>query len=130
MADAEKAYLGWISCDGTKVERVTKITFKSKGEEVDITAFTDTAVSRDLTIDDAELSFTFIREAGATGQNKVLASHAAKTSLTYIRYFNAATEYATLTAKVKELSESPGPKDVRTFDVTLSVSGGATITYI
>lgn len=129
MADAEKAYLGSVKCDGTTVERVIDAPFKSKKLEAETTAFTETAVSREVTIDDAEFSFKFIREAGAAGQNKVFASFAAGTSLTYIRYLNASSEYATLTAKVLEMSSSKGPKDVVEWDVKLSISGGATVTY-
>jgi len=117
-----------MTCDGTTVLGVKDIKIVDKTTLEDITADSDTAVSRFPTIKDADFSATIIYDPADTGQIKIWASKAAspQTLLAYIITKGTATY--TLNAYVESVDSGGDPKTVAIRNVTFSVSGGVAVT--
>lgn len=120
----ERAELG-VTVGGTTALGLKDAKPVKKRTQKEITCDDDAAVRRMGTIEDADLSLTFIYVPEDTGQQAILASDENNTQVQYVLTKGSLT--FTATAGVSQLSFPGGPSDEQTMEVTLSVSGGIAI---
>ena len=122
MVLTPKVALLGLTCDGSTVLGVRDFSLPETTEMKEITADNNTAKARLPTIDDASADITIIEDKDDAGQDKIRASKAAHTLLTYV--FTRGRAVSTLSAYVQEISRKGTPADEVEMTVKLAVSGG------
>lgn len=120
----ERAALG-VTVGGTTALGLRDAKPTKKRTQKEITVDDDSAVRRMGLLEDADLSLTFVYDPADTGQQAIITSDDNNTQVQYVVTKGSLT--FTATAGVESLSFPGGPGDEQTMEVTLSVSGGITI---
>jgi hypothetical protein len=120
----ERAELG-VTVGGTTALGLKDAKPVKKRTQKEITCDDDDAVRRFGTIEDADLSLTFIYDPADAGQQAILASDSGNTQVQYVVTKGSLT--FTAIAGISQLNFPGGPSDEQTMEVTLSVSGGIAI---